>query len=281
MSGYPTNQELTADSVALCNAFDYSLKVQLDTSVIFKNIRVAGIFCLFAWWLPLVSAQAVKPLDQKAQSAQASLFEHKSGHIVGRFSTSGKTVVASVVELAYRYQLPMAVEYADRDATTRPLNLEFHNQSVRRILEAIVRQAPRFRVSFSNGIVDIFSPEAREDASNLLNAAIKDFSVTEMETREADFQLFCALSHEVNSPWCGGSLAVGQWEPVRITLHLQNAKVYEVLNAIVAQNGRAIWTVTASPEKTSNLQSGGIWYIYPLQQPFAATASERLARMQR
>jgi hypothetical protein len=220
-------------------------------------------------------------LSSGPQSAQASLLELKSGQMVGRFSTSGKTVVASVVELAYRYQLPMAVEYADRDATTRPLNLEFHNQSVRRILEAIVRQAPHYRVSFSNGIVDIFSPEAREDASNLLNVAIKDFSVIEMETREADCQLFCALSHEVNSAWCGGSVAVGQWEPVRITLHLQNAKVYEVLNAIVAQNGRAIWTVTASPEKRSNLQSGGIWYIYPLQQPFAATASERLARMQR
>ena len=63
-------------------------------------------------------------------------------------------------------------------------------------------------------------------------------------------------------------------------MHLQNAKVYEVLNGIVAQNGKAIWTVTASPEKLSNLQSGGIWYIYPLQR-FEATVSERLAKMQR
>jgi len=172
----------------------------------------------------------------------------------------------------------MAVEYADRDATTRPLNLQFHNESVRGILEAIVRQAPQYHVSFSEGIVDIFVPKAREDTSNLLNKVIKNFSVVEMETRKADFQLFCALAHEVNFSGCGGSLAVGQWEPRRITLHLQSAKVYEVLNAIVAQNGKAIWTVTAT--KLSNLQSGGIWYIYPLQQPFEATVSERLARMQ-
>src|SRR6202011_5143005 len=48
------------------------------------------------------------------------------------------------------------------------------------------------------------------------------------------------------SQGCGGSLAVGQWDPLRISLHLHNVRVYEILNAIVAQNGRAIWTVTAS-----------------------------------
>jgi hypothetical protein len=255
----------------------FSMKCEVQEHLLMVTI----IFCLFAWWPPMVSAQAVKPPDPRTHSFPVSLFEHKTGQIVERFNTSGKTVVASAVELAYRYQLPMAVEYADRDATTRLLNLEFHNQSVQRILEAIVRQAPQYRVSFSQGIVDIFSPKARGDASNLLNTAIKDFSVTEMETREADFQLFCAFVHEVNLSWCGGSLAVGQWEPVRITVHLQHAKVYEILNAIVAQNGKAIWTVTASPEKPSKLQSGGIWYIYPLQRPFEATALERLARVQR
>ena len=58
---------------------------------------------------------------------------------------------SSVVDLAYTYQLPMALECADRDATTRPLNLQFHNESVRRILEGIIRQSPAFRVSFAEG----------------------------------------------------------------------------------------------------------------------------------
>ena len=59
---------------------------------------------------------------------------------------------------------------------------------------------------------------------------------------------------------------------------MQNAKVYEVLNAIVAQNGKAIWAVTASPRKLS-MQTGGFWYIYPLQQPFQEGVVERLSRM--
>jgi hypothetical protein len=172
----------------------------------------------------------------------------------------------------------MAVEYADNDAATRPLNLQFNNASVRAILEDIVRQAPQYQVSFSNSIVDIFAPKAREDTSNLLNQVIKDFSVSEMETREADFQLFCDLSKVTGSSVCSGSLATGQWEPQRISLHMQNAKVYEVLNAIVAQNGKAIWTVTARPRQLS-MQTGGFWYIYPLQQPFQEGVLERLSRV--
>jgi hypothetical protein len=116
-----------------------------------------------------------------------------------------------------------------------------------------------------------------EDPSNLLNNVIKDFGVSRVDTHEADFQLFCAVGHELGSQACGGSIAVGQWGPLKITLHLQNARVYEVLNAIVAENGNAIWTVMVRPDKLSKLRVGGIWYVYPLQQPFKAVVSDTLA----
>jgi hypothetical protein len=80
------------------------------------------------------------------------------------------------------------------------LNLEFHKKSFRGIVEAIVKESPQYRVSFSNGIVDIFSPLAREDSYNLLNKVMTDFSVTEMETRSADFQVFCALGQAAGVP---------------------------------------------------------------------------------
>jgi hypothetical protein len=80
---------------------------------------------------------------------------------------------------------------------------------------------------------------------------------------------------------CAGSLAIGQWPSVEITLHLQNAKVYEILNAIVAQNGKAVWTLMARPDALSKRQSANLWYVYPLQQPFKSTVLERLARIGR
>lgn len=232
------------------------------------------LICVFALWLPILSAQSVKPPTAKVQLPRVSDFEQKIDSRIQQFSTSGRTLVDSVIELAYKYQVPMAIEYADWEATKRPLNLEFHKKSFRGIVEAIVKEDPQYQVSFSNGIVDIFSPTAREDGSNLLNKIMKDFSVTEMETRRADFQLFCALTQS----GCAGSLAVGQWDPLRNTLHMHNARVYEILNAIVAQNGRAIWTVTAS-NLASLPQCCGLWYIYPLEEPFKSTVSDRLVRM--
>jgi hypothetical protein len=234
--------------------------------------------CVSALWLPILSAQSVAGHRATAQLTKVASFEEKTNKLVDRFNTCGRTLVDSLIELAYEYQVPMAIEYAGREATSSPINLEFHNKSLREMVEAIVKQDQQYRVSFSNGLVDIFSPGAREDRSNLLNKVLKEFSVTEMETREADFQLFCAVAQAAGSQGCAGSLAGGQWEPVRITLHRQNARTYEILNAIVAQNGRAIWTVTAS-NLASLPQSSGLWYIYPLQGPFKSVVSERLIRM--
>ena len=189
---------------------------------------VPRLICLLALWVPVGSAQGVRTAERRTQPIQVSSFERKIDQRVERFATSGKTMMGGLVELAYRYQLPMAVEYADRDAATRPLNLEFRKKSVREILLGIVGQSPEYRVSFSGGIVDIFSPKAREDPSNLLNTVIKDFSIKDMETRRADIQLFCAFTSVLSFSVCAGSSAVGQWEPTRITVHLQNARAYEI-----------------------------------------------------
>jgi hypothetical protein len=232
---------------------------------------------MFAFCPTLVSEQVFEHHETVAESATVSSFEQRLERRVMRFHSTGKPMTTNVVELAFAYELPTAIEYADREAATRPLNLDFQNKSVRWILQAIIEQVPGYSVTFSGGIVDVFTARGREDPSNLLNAVIKNFDVSELETRLADAELFCALSHEVTpSGGCGGSMVPGEWGPLRITLHLQNAKVYEVLNAIVAENGKAIWTVMVRPAQLSKLQVGGIWYIYPLQQPFKAGVSERL-----
>ena len=107
-------------------------------------------------------------------------------------------------------------------------------------------------------MVDIFAPEAREDPLNLLNKVIEDFTVTQLDIQEADLELFCTLERETDSGVCAASIAKGQWAPLKITLHLENAKAYEILNAIVAQNGKAIWTLMCPPRKLSKLQFGGL-----------------------
>ena len=64
------------------------------------------------------------------------------------FRTAGRTLIATLVDLAYEYQLPMGIEYLDREAATRPIHLEFHDQPLRGILMAVVAQLPEYRVTF-------------------------------------------------------------------------------------------------------------------------------------
>ena len=229
-------------------------------------------------WLAMNAPGTFKhpPLFEK-QAVKGSPFESKLNSRIGHFKVSGETLVSIVLDLAYEFQLPTGIEYIDHEATTRPINLELHNETVRGILLAIVQQVPEYKVSFSNGVVDVYVPKAREDSSNLLNKPIKSFAVSELDTGEANMELFCALGREVTpSSACAGNIATGQWGPLRITVHLQNAKVHEILNAMAAQNGKAIWTVIAPPDRLSKIPVGGLWHMYPLEFPFISGILEKL-----
>ena len=213
--------------------------------------------------------------------APQTQLERRLDQRVERFDTAGCTFISCVTALAYCYGLPAAIEYVDRDAAHRPLNVSFHDESIRGILGGLLQLTPEYRVDFSDGIVDVYSPRARADSSNVMNTIIANFEVSQMETRQADFTLFCDVAKKLHKGWCGGSIAVGAWEPTRISLHVQNAKVYEVINAIVAENGRAIWTVTAPPDRMAKIQDGGSWYISPLEAPYEEDVLRRLKRASR
>ena len=36
----------------------------------------------------------------------------------------------------------------------------------------------------------------------------------------------------------------------------------------MSENGKAVWTVTVSPDKLSKMQDSGLWHIYP-EKPVA------------
>jgi len=71
---------------------------------------------MFAFCPTLVSEQVFEHHETVAESATASSFEQKLDRRVKRFDTAGRTLVASIVDLAFTYQLPTAIENADREA---------------------------------------------------------------------------------------------------------------------------------------------------------------------
>jgi hypothetical protein len=163
----------------------------------------------------------------------------------------------------YEYRLPASLEYLSWDAAMKPLNARLRNTTVRDALTALAAQLPEYRISFSSGQVDAYSPQARSDPSSMFSVTIRDFSANQADPMRASVDLFGALSVTLHPGWGYGVSYAPLGGPKKVTLHLQGAKVYEILNAIVAQHGEAIWIVRVPPQRLSTFQ-GDLWHLYSL-----------------
>jgi hypothetical protein len=207
-------------------------------------------------------------------------FKDKLEQRVDHFETDGRTLVESVLNIAFEHELPVGIEYLNREALTHPIDLRFQKQSIREILKALAQQIPEYQITFSDGLVDIFIPRMRQDPSNLLNTVIKDFKVSDLDAAEANAELACALAQEIDpSRVCLSSIARGQLGTQKITIHMRNARVYELIHAIVARNGKSVWTVIVPPSRLIGSDSGDLWHIYPLQAPFKEAVLEKLSNL--
>ncbi|MGH9432214.1 MAG: hypothetical protein ACRD3T_11800 [Terriglobia bacterium] len=179
-----------------------------------------------------------------------------------------------LVRTAFEYQLPFAMEYVDRDAVrTRP-RLKLPAVTVQQRIESIVGLMPGFRVSFSNGLVDVYSPIARSDPSNLLNSVLPEFKVRHLDAGLASPAVFGDLVALVNPGTGSGGSFAGVGGP-SVTIDAHNIRVYEALNRIVAEQGHSMWVVGIPPEKLSTL-SGDLWHFYILNSALEPTVVGRL-----
>jgi hypothetical protein len=201
-------------------------------------------------------------------------FSTKLQRQIAEFDVAGLPMAQLAIRLAYEHRVPMALEYVDEDALRKPLRLKLKAHNLRGVIDAIVTALPEYHVDFSQGIVDVYCLAARRDQSNPLNTLILRYDVENLDTHFADAQLLCDIN-SLKGGGCGGSVAGGQWGPTVVTLRLANKRVYEILNAIVAQNGQALWVPITRPVKSSAIPMN-FWYIYPLDPAFETSAIERL-----
>jgi hypothetical protein len=221
-------------------------------------------------------AGARPQMSEQARVKRSHTLEGKLLARLDRFEGAGKPATELLLDLAYKYRLPMAIEYVDRESSTRPIKVVLRDKTVGQALATIVATMPGYALSTSEGLVDVYSPHAREDPSNGLNFVVKNYDVDGVDTHQASADLSCAMGREMHPPrGCFVSMAGGQWGALKITLHIREAKVYQILNRIVAQNRSAVWTVLAPPDRLSSLGKSP-WYIYPLDPAFKQTAIERL-----
>ncbi len=191
-------------------------------------------------------------------------FQEKLDTKIPKLDARERTLMDIVLSLAYKYELPIGIEYVDQNSVSRPLKIVLSNNSVRESLRDAVSKLPEYRVSFSNGIIQLYSNRARLDRSNLLNTVIKRVDLSGSDPVMVSANLFALLHRQIRPQGAiAFSAPLGQLGSQKVAIHLRNAKVYEILDRIVADLGDAIWVVRVPPARLSDL-NGTLWYIYPL-----------------
>ena len=215
----------------------------------------------------LVFALSLAALAGRARGAEGAqdkttTFDQRLESRVALFETNGRPFVRVVLDLASEFRLPLSLEYLDRNAVRRPLSLRLANATVRQILTKLVAQLPEYQLSVSPGVLDFYSPQARADKSNPLNAVIDDFSETGTLRMES-LAIYQAMMSKAGKPCCqaGDVLESGDARPV--ALHFRDKKVYELLNQLVAKDGKSLWVCTTAPGRSPE---PGVkpWEVYEL-----------------
>lgn len=230
-----------------------------------------GLALGFVLLSSIPTAAGSSPTRSSKSPAETGSFHRKLRRRLDAFDASGRPLAELLLSLAYRYKLPMGLEYVDRACATRPLHLKLGAGSLQAVITALVHAVPGYQVDFSQNLADVYAPGARNNSSDMLNAVISQFDASGEDVHRADLDLFCALVRKLNPrSGCGGSIAPGQWRTARVTLHARGKRVYELLNAIVAEVGPAIWTPVVAPESLTLPRSGTLstlWYIYSEEAP--------------
>jgi hypothetical protein len=218
-----------------------------------------------------VAGLAVSSGDSKTQVR--SPFAVKLDEPIERFDAAGRSLTDAVLDLAFKHQLPLGIEYVDREAALRPLTVDVRGRTTRETLVFLAAAVPGYQVEFSHGVASLFSPRVREDRANLLNKVIPNFEVAEADPFMANIELICALHRQLLPPaGCGGSFPIGS--PKRISIHMRGARVSEILDAIVAKQG-AVWFVKVRPETLAKDQVD-FGHVYELVVPFDRIAKDRI-----
>lgn len=166
------------------------------------------------------------------------------------------------------------VELRLRDSREPTVNLNLQpGRNLGDALRQILKQLPGYASEVvSRHLINIYPAAARDDPRDLLNLRIASFDVvaelpTDILTRPYDF--IPALKARLGPPersWTGrGFLTLGP----RVTLHLTNATVREILNAVSEAAERHLpkvfppgWLCTIRPDPSS--PTGGAYSWMPL-----------------
>lgn len=236
-----------------------------------------------------------------AKAARAESLEEKLRATTDYVPTA-TAPVDRLVEVAQRFNIPMAVEWVDREGTiTSEKKRPTRNRTVRRLIEEIIGKPSDYVVEVEGGLLRIYSSTAALHPFNFLNIRLDDYSVKDGDLFDAEDRLRWAirftLEPEKYLNGFGGGYGHGAgdvFEIKKFTLSGSDLTIREVLNQIILAQGNALWVAvikndylngpepswkkkgSGEEEEESDLSITSGWRFYPLAD-IAELAPEQIA----
>jgi len=174
-----------------------------------------------------------------------------------------QTLITCLATLAVEYRVPIGLEVAFNHDDKVRLNFDVKNESLRKILDLICRQAPAYRWEVRDGVIN-FVPTKSTDQflSKLLDTHVSRFA-PEKGLNKFGLRNVVADLPEVKSFLYVNDLTVSRLEYPTYTsvysngdldLSISNTNVRGVLNKIIRDSEHKIWIMKRGADKTRTVQ---------------------------
>ena len=219
-----------------------------------------------------IAGQETKPLRTLKQK-----LNHET-----EFKPKAEAALDQLIEAVQTFEIPMGIEWSESTTCTAPAALA-RKETVRRVLNDIVRRCPGYRLAIEHGVVHIYSPFAHHP-NNLLNLRLWRFEVKQGNVIDASFELRLGIDMELHPEkfrggWNGGYGGYPSDEVLavpNITISAKNIRVRDALDRVIKSNGKALWLVRLKGatldrrESLANIYKTGadierVWEILPLK----------------
>jgi hypothetical protein len=181
-------------------------------------------------------------------------------------SHQASNLIDALLEVANRFQLPLAVEWVKSLETLRAVRFSENFTTATEAFDAVLSSYTDYAWQRENGVVHVFPKTMVKDPRNPLNFIVSQIPDRLWTVKEADDFVFQSIGEAVRSTGpkvLSADLPAGS-EP-RFRLRADNAPVREVLNQIISASKMKIWIATFPRDLPLTVK--GFWETTPMYDP--------------
>jgi hypothetical protein len=204
--------------------------------LVFRKSLVLRIAIRFFWIFPLATCYG-----------QEADLDAKLAIPVHDYALTANSFAEGLLEVASQFRIPIGIQWVSSPKTRARFAVDRTDATVKGIIEAIVDSQPGYRINVNNGVVHITTAEVNPK-QNFVLLPVRSFDARQELVEMAQQKLRDLVKAETVPPKAAaggvaGSLISNVGEP-RIDVHVTDATVEDVLDALATASTFKIWVVT-------------------------------------